>query len=318
MKSVLRALPAALIGVGLSACSELSFVTDPDGPDALNIGTTSQSQSGSGLPFAGGETLDTLEGRYSAVGRLVRFVADYESGERSIVVTDEQLILNFVDDPDAAFVESLTFNGETYDFGPEGEASLPNGQFLNVQAVDSAADVGILNLFSYSLDDGFDTDGFIVLGLQTNPSGLRTTGTSSYAGNLSGFGNLFDGNGNFLEDRVFFDGTATIDINFDDRAVTDTTVFLEVENPPALYTGLTFTGDGSEIVGNGFADTLGFEGCPADATCSGGILLGGAFFGETGDQLAGNIAVDYLIEVADPDDSDRFIGAGYFIALEEP
>lgn len=310
----LAAVPSVF---ALSACEPFSYVTDPSGPDALNIGTKSQSQSASGFPFAGPENLGSLEGRYEVVGRLVRFVADYDTGERSIVVTDEQLVLNFVDDPEAAFVESITFNGETYTFGVAGEADLPNGQILNMQAVEGASNVGVLNVFSYTLGDGFDTDGFIVLGLQTNPTNLPISGSATFDGGILGYGNLFDGNGFYLEDRVFFDGTATIEIDFDDMAVTETAVFLQIEDP-ALYQSLNFSGDGADFVGNGFADSLGFSSCPDLAQCSGGVLIGGAFFGEVGDQLAGNVAVDYTISVANPDDSDRFIGSGYFIASEDP
>ncbi len=97
----------------------------------MNTGTTSTTTTPSGNPFAGSENIESLEGRYSLVGRLVLFVVDWETGEKSIVVTDEQLVLNFTDDPNAEFLESITFNGKKY-LLDGGQADLPNGEVLRV------------------------------------------------------------------------------------------------------------------------------------------------------------------------------------------
>ena len=288
------------------------------GPDALNIGTTSTTASASGIPFSGGEDLGALDGnRYTLIGRLVRFLVDWETGEQSIVVTDEQLRLSFVEGED--FVQSITFNGRTYDFNSLGQSSLPNGQVLRVSDAGNQTYLGALRVRSYTTDDfvgGFDTDGFIVLGLQTNPNDMPDSGVTTYEGGIGGYGNLFDGNGDLLADIQLFEGTATIGIDFGNSAVTDTNVEL-LMGDFALYQTLLFDGDGSLISGNGFADTLSFSTCPT-SDCTGTVLIGGAFFGPNGEELAGNIAVDYTINATDPLDSDRFIGAGYLVATEVP
>lgn len=289
------------------------------GPDALNIGTTSTTASSSGIPFSGGEDLGALDGnRYTLIGRLVRFLVDWETGEESIVVTDEQLRLSFVEGED--FVQSITFNGRTYDFNSSGESPLPNGQILNVSSYDSSTCVGVLNVDSYSasLSSGFDTDGFIVLGLQTNPNDIPDGGLTTYEGGIEGYGDLFDGYGDLVDDAMLFEGIATIGINFGNNAVTDTNVELQMGDF-AIYQTLFFDGNGGLISGNGFADTLSISSCPSGSVgCDGTVLIGGAFFGPNGEELAGNIAVDYTVQASDPFFSDRFIGAGYFVATEVP
>ena len=303
----------------LSACDEVSYVTDPSGPNALNIGTTSIAQSPSGLPFATGQSLGDLNERYALIGRLVRFETDWTS-ERSTIVVDEEVIeISFVADED--FLSAITLNGQTYELiESDGryEAELPNGQILTVESAGNTAVVGILNVYSYSdfLDTGFDTDGFIVLGLQTNPGELpQTPGTVIYRGSVFGFGNRFDQDGAYLSDGERFDGTAEIDVRFADGEVSGTYLELgltSVEGSPAAF----FSGNGAPIVGNGFADTMSIiqGACPEMTTCSGTVLIGGAFFGADAEELAGNVGVDYTIISTETDLGERFVGAGAFVA----
>ena len=131
---------------------------------------------------------------------------------------------------------------------------------------------------------------------------------------MQGFGNLLDGNGDYVEDAVFFGETATIAVDFAGSAITETDLVLLIDDP-AFYKNLSFSGDGGAIAGNGFADTMSLS-CPDGVVCDGTVLIGGAFFGPNGEELAGNIAVDYSINAINPLDSDRFIGAGYFVATD--
>ncbi len=145
---------------------------------------------------------------------------------------------------------------------------------------------------------------------------MPDSGVTTYEGGIGGYGNLFDGNGGLVGDGILFEGIATIGIDFGNNAVTDTNVELWMGDL-AIYQRLFFDGDGGLISGNGFADTLSISSCPGDSIdCDGTVLIGGAFFGPNGEELAGNIAVDYTVEASDPLFSDRFIGAGYFVATD--
>lgn len=311
----------------MGACTSSSS-SDPDqvsrvltGPDALNIGTTSTTDSGNGLPF-GDEAFDPEGDIPPMTIRLVRFISNNETGETFVQVTEETLTaVDLVDR--SSLTGTITFGNETITL-TNGEATLSDGRTLFVEEALGGDYSSIANAYAYvdaaPGEPGFNTDGMFALGLQTNPAAMPTTmGTSTYLGDFIGYGTIQDLNGEVLQSEVFVDGVTTINARFADNRIGGTLAF---ETNAAEGVAVPFNVnatlqlDETDIVGNGFGTTANtVVGC-ASVECSSSTLIGGAFFGPSADEVSGVAGIDYS-EGNGAGDGVRLIAAGGFIATPD-
>lgn len=318
-------ISSTLIGCGSSGGSGGSEVSRViSGANALNIGTQGAQQPGTGLPFAA-DAIDDDSGLLDGPirFRFVRFVTDYDNDRSFVVVTEEQL--TFSEDAMGDLQERVSFNGEVIQL-TDGEGVLSNGQDLVLVLPEFGEYAFLVNLFTYSnsFTSGFDSDGFGVVGFETKPEDIPTSGgATTYSGGFTGYSNALALDGSIIADAVELSGDVSIDVNFDTHAVGGFLQFVTIDNDidvPTVVVDLLL--DETNLQGNGFATTTSVNTCPAVRNCTSEVRIGGAFFGPEADELSGLVEIDYTEAdiFTDPDllleESVRIVGAGGFIAEE--
>ncbi len=298
------------------------------GPDALNIGTQSTTESANGLPFADEIDPETYEVDDSPITvRLVRFETDYATGESRVIVTDETLVIPLDSE---GLAGEFTFRGENVTFvdttDPDepdsltGRAELAIGQSLRVFS-NSSGDYGeALSVYTYDRDQntGFDSEGSFVIGFETNPDALPS-GSTTYVGDFFGFGNTLDLDDNVIVQETAIRGDIGFDVAFGGTG--------DIEGS-LTFNAFEFVEDGEDIELFGdtllFNTTLSGNGFSAVASvtseclsgCTSATQIGGAFFGPNAEELIGLAGIDYTNE--NVDDGVRLVGAGSYIAFEDP
>jgi hypothetical protein len=311
MSKTLKITTTVGLLIAMGACGGSS---NPDqvsrvitGPNALNIGTESTTESATGLPFAIDFDPETDEISGNVAVRLVRFETDYESGVTQIIISDEVLT---VPPGTEDFSGTITYKGETItlvDDGDDFEGDLSNGQtlfgFVNVEGDFASA----FSLYTYVADEiGFDSEGSFILGFETNPNDLpEDFGITTYTGAFAGYGNIIDSDGAVFVQEEFIDGTVMVDVSFSDGGVSG-----ELDINTETLGGTTFIMDPTSIVGNGFSTTATtVAGCES---CSSSTQIGGAFFGPGAEELAGLAGIDFTDTQGEED--LRLVGAGAYVA----
>ena len=255
-----------------------------------------------GLSYAEvGDVVEDVEGQTMTV-RLARYETDKTTGVTSLIVTDETVTF----DVDGIGNSSLamTISGEDVvvvigdgDFG---------GQTLYFYEREySGVFSSIYTFYVYGDIDAVDTQGFFAFGLETNPETIEAaTGSAQYVGEFSGYGALLDVDGVLIEEEYEHDAEITLTADFDTNLVSGD---LDGSAGGIAYTG-TFTEAG--INGSGFDTT--FDVACTDCLASSGGTLEGMFYGDAAQELSGSGTL--TIETT----GDGYVGAGGFVALEQP
>ncbi len=334
MKLNTKFAASTAILLALAACGGSSSSTDAagdvsriiTGADALNIGTTSTTESANGLPFAiEGAEIDPEGGLPGATVRLVRFISDNQTGETVLQVTEEFATITTFQDEEG-LSGTLTFNGETVVF-VEGEGQLDDGTDIFIFVNQGGDWSAVISPYSYAYYDdedgmspsaGLNTEGSFVVGLQTNPNNMPTEmGTTTYSGEFSGYGTLLDleGEGGVIANEVGISGGTILNAAFGDGNIGGSLFFgtegiegdLIEEN---VFAELELTE--ADILGNGFVTDANTVLECGGINCTSATQIGGAFFGPNGEEIAGTAGIDFSQE--NEGGSVRFVGAGGFIA----
>ena len=317
-KSVVLTLIAV---TALSACTS----SKSGRVSLLSIGTTDPSESANGLAFADGvSTKADIEGEIAV--KVVRALTDWDSGETTLVISDETLTVPIGDATTLDDI-TITLGGETLVFAG-GNAPVSSGQDQDwVSYVNQNG--GILNgsnsvtgaffTYEYSENPGLtgeiDSEAFYVFGYETDPDEIAAlVGSAEYLGAFQGFGQVIDPvSGDVVAPESDYEGSITITANFDTGKVDGDLDGMIYNSSTELTTDFT-TGFSADIEGNGYAAYMDEFVC-VDATCTSDSQIGGAFFGQDATETTGILAMDVVV---DPDGEDpyRLISGGHFAAQD--
>lgn len=291
------------------------------GPQALHIGTQSNTESATGVTFAADLTdIPNVNLKGDWMVRMVQFETDYTTGESKIIVTNET-----VNVPSELWTleGGITFRGEALNMvSPDpttyARDMLSDGQIASIYLTDFGDWVYSIGLFSYSANSsyGFDRDAQFIIGWETKPEDMPgTAGSTTYQGLIYGGANILDSLGQVTEQGVVISGNATFDVGFMNQEIAGSInydVLSFATGSAAIIDSAEITLDTADITGNGFSTTAStVVGC---LTCTSASEVGGAFYGPSGENLAGLIALD----VTDPTgvQEERLIGAASFVTSE--
>ncbi|MDH5557586.1 MAG: transferrin-binding protein-like solute binding protein [Alphaproteobacteria bacterium] len=285
----------------------------------LNIGTTDPNNSANGLAFAaGGEVIADAEGQPITV-RLAQFETDYATGQTRLLVSTETVtypagdLASFGGDN-----PTITYRGETLVF-VGGSAILANGQEALLYTALTGTYSEVRDIYVYAAGPpptdgsaGFDSEGFFVIGFETDPDTIaaRTDVSASYDGRYESYGQVLDLAGDVVSTEVLNAGAISLSVDFSAGTVSGS-----MGGSIAGLTSYTATIAETDIIGNGFASTMSID-CAAGATCSSNSLIGGAFYGPTGEELSGVMVIDETIDDPIAGVGFQYIGAGGFVTNE--
>lgn len=301
----------------LAGCSSGSSTATPGGDTVvqLNFGTTSETESSNGQPFADEIAVDDngapLAGEgFDNAGQVLLV-------SRSTDGTSDEVVINLANanysidrgDPgvggDGAFI--LEINGEDIPFAFGADSG---GMVLVGESEDGTeyeirtASNGVFsstNLISIVNGDDAGPFGLYTFGFETNPSQLPT-GTAIYSGLLAG-AVYSDGDSSELS------GTIRFNADFDTSRISGSA------NATAFEQNIDFTIDETDIVGNGFTTTATAV-CPIPDACESNSQIGGAFFGPDGSEISGIAVIDETITT--DLGTSNVVGAAGYTATSQP
>lgn len=300
-----------LAAVVLAGCSSDSSTATPGGDTAvqLNFGTTSETDSSNGQPFAdevsqNGEAPPPGAG-FDDAGQVLLVT-------RSIDGTTDEVVINLANanysidrgdldvGRDGAFL--LEINGEDipFTFGDSSSGLLLVGESEDGTEYEiRTASNGVFSSTNLiSIVNGTDPGAFglYTFGFETRPGDLPADGSVDYAGDLAG-GVYSDGETSDLTGEIQF--TA----NFGTSRISGTA------NATAFSRNIEFSINETDIVGNGFTTTATAV-CPILDACESNTQIGGAFFGPDGSEISGIAVIDETI-TTDLGTSNVVGAAGY-------
>ncbi len=303
MITLSKRLLSVSVVAGLAACSSGGGGDDAPQRSAFNFGTTDANASANGLDFAdAASTLTDVDGQTVTV-RMVRHVTDAETGEAVLQVTNETISIENLDD------ETLiaTIGGETISF-VDGAGVRADGSGIFVSEFGTGEFSEVNSLFGYP-DEGEQTEGLFVVGLETNPEVVQAlAGQVIYTGFIEGYGTETTNDGEPFVSEAFFDGSIEIAADFATQQISGSSSI-------ALSAGTEFEFDVADaaITGNGFGADLTLVSCSDGLTCTSNSDIGGVFFGPNGEELAGIAGLDLSTIDADGNTLD-YVAAGGFLA----
>ncbi len=270
-----------------------------------------------GLEFAEiGKPLSDVEDRDMRVV-LVRATSDYDRDYLGVRVSEETLRLapGYISGGSRDMV--LTLDGVPIAF-VDGLGSAPNGQTLTRHSYLVGTDARIEGVYTYTDDDasGMDLEALFVVGLEANPVIVTArSGGATFSGPFEGFGHVANGNRVVIASEVKAAGEIELIADFDANKIGgDLTGVIEVASGALPFEGSIAP---TAIDANGFASSVKVA-CPDGATCSGSSSLGGAFFGATGNEIAGLLALDETRRTGPgANGSLRYVGAAGFSLSED-
>lgn len=310
---------AFLAACGSSSSSEDDVTRILTGADALNFGTQSAAQSAGQLPFAG-DPIDPSTDFNELKIVVARFISDEETGETVLQISEETA--QNVDISEGELTGTMSLGGEITAY-TDGEGIRSNGARIFIEEVRGENWSSLFNIYSYVYNDaplstGENTDGFFVVGFQTNPDSMPTSGGVGYIADLTGYATLLDQDGDVLENEVALSGTVDFFVNFEFGRISGTT---QIEADVAEGVDVPFTPiatlllDETDIVGNGFATSAAsVSGCETGSICTSDSQFGGVFFGTAAEELSGIATVDYTELDAETGNGLQIIGAAGYLA----
>lgn len=292
----------------LAGCGGSIIVPTKDPSDLIGV------PAANGLPLAGAdrELADAEEVEMQVM--LVRALANYDENFLGIRVTEEtvQLVNGYLsggsrdkvvtlDGVPIVFIDGLaTYEGQTLE------------RFTYLQGETAQ----IEGIFSYDGDgtEGFDVEALYLFGFETADETLNLREeTATYLGRFRGYGHVAYGGRRVIGSEVLASGDIELTADFSTNRVGGTVYGLaEFEDGISLVG--TFAD--AEIAGNSFAAQLTMS-CPDGATCESTSSLGGAFFDQTGGEIAGLIGFDETHSTGRATETLRFVGAAGFTAMED-
>ena len=334
-KSALNLLFAVSIASLSAGCSGSDSDNDVS-RDLFNLGTTSNTESRNGLPFAGAteaemqEFLDLDVGESRTVATTLLRVSG-PSGTPDVGASEVTLRVTRTAEEDQieSFTLTLDYDGERLVMTGAELAELespyielPDGRFLTINGVRTGSESGVLQI--EELDDDENTIGFshFVAGLETNPDTLVTLGSSPETGNAIYSGSFIGAGTRMNADNTVIDGGALagvygdveITASFEDMLVGGS-IALVADESDVEYE-ISF--EDVAIEGNGFSTTDTSTSCSGGATtCTGTVQLGGAFFGDQAQDVAGLVDFD-LTSIGGEDGDERLVGGGGYAATVQP
>lgn len=289
---------------------------------ALAFGAQAGEAAANGLPFATDtSTLEDIAGAGPAKVKLVGAFTDHESGETQLIILDETATVTTDEDE----IKLVTFNGQTLEFDEgSGPASVEGGTEWSLDTAFTSGDLSSTNsIYVYEGEENteltgeFDAELFFVVGFETDPSEIEAiNGSVTYFGELSGFGQLLDLDGNLVANEVSVSGDIEIVASFDDPNAVNGTLNASLDT--VSFVDAVEMDFSAGINGNGYA---------ADLNCTSGCsdqssILAGAFYGQDALETSGLIGFDITSTVESPDDPNgpfdaQFVGGAGFTATQD-
>ncbi|WP_400088544.1 transferrin-binding protein-like solute binding protein [Yoonia sp. R78084] len=306
--------PLIVAAFGLSAClgggggdgSPQPVSRTLAGNAALNAGSVAGSGSENGLPFAGGPDEITDE----ITLRFAHLVID-DTGQASVEITENSVIL----------IENrqyLRLNGEVLEFTPTGDffrATAADGTVYNIstsELLDENVQTINIDILETLADPAFTASSSrSIIGQQTDPELqdiiLPETGSTLYAGVMEMTYTVADLDGTNAAATDDAGMVLTVNVR-SDGTISGAMRSLEggefqVNNEDFnLEMSLTQT----TLVGNGFGTSVNQLECVG--ICSGNSQIGGVFYGENAENLAGVFLLDETLE----SENARLMGVGNY------
>lgn len=335
-KPTLNLLFVASIATLAAGCSDGDSDSEVS-RDLFNLGTTSNTESGNGLPFASFKSFveqlsDMVEGLEEGESRTVtttllrvpesQSAPSREASEVSVTVTR-------TGEGEADFTLTLNYDGQRRVLDANELIEMANGEQLllpdgRVLEIENDLLIGHRARMAQILERDNNLVGVshVVLGLETNPDALvalgerlPNAGSVTYSGEFLGGGTRMNAESEVIGGGLnVVTGEVQIEARFADMLVGGQ---IDLRHGTVDSAEYTISFNDVAIEGNGFSTTDTSTACEASGTsCSGTVQLGGAFFGDQAQDVGGLVDFD-LSATGGSGGDERLVGGGGYVATSQ-
>ena len=301
----------------LQGCGGGMLVDDGLGPEAI-VAVASGDLASNGAGFADGAGALALEGQTVTI-RLAEVSNSGSDVPIEIRLVDATLTLEEGWLLTGAGDGALDLDGKTLIF-TEGEASMDSLTF-ETERLGMDLSNGVRATLT-SRGEGTETTGFYILGTETDPDTLALQSDQAfYVGRVDVTGYATDDGLPFSDSTSIMTGELRITTDFGAGTVVGSvekgTVVLSSDGGD-LFGTFDASFDETPIVQNGFATALSVDACfEADVCGASENEIGGLFYGEDGEVIAGLVTIDQDFLVGPAEVPINMQGVGVFDASIE-